>query len=79
MFQSFLSKMLCFLDDITVKEAQGRCEALANGDIMMAENLRFWPGEEANDARFAMLSSLGDLFIQDAFSASHRAHASTEG
>lgn len=75
-----LKQDVAFLDDIAAQDAQGRCQALANGDIMMAENLRFWPGEEANDAEFAsMLSSLGDVFIQDAFSASHRAHASTEG
>ena len=75
-----LKQDVAFLDDIVAQDAQGRCQALANGEIMMAENLRFWPGEEANDAEFsAMLSGLGDVFIQDAFSASHRAHASTEG
>lgn len=80
---SYLSKCLNedvgFLADITAQDAASHCHALANGTVMMAENLRYWPGEEANDPEFAaLLSRLGDVFIQDAFSASHRAHASTD-
>ncbi len=50
------------------------------GDILLLENTRFHPGEEKNQPRFVkMLTDLGDLFVNDAFSAAHRAHASTEG
>jgi phosphoglycerate kinase len=52
----------------------------ANGSISVVENTRFDPGEEANDTAFvARLAALGDLYVNDAFSAAHRAHASTEG
>jgi phosphoglycerate kinase len=58
--------------------AQAR--ALAPGGLLLLENLRFHPGEEANDPAFAVkLAALGDVFVNDAFAAAHRAHASTEG
>jgi len=54
--------------------------AMGAGDILLAENLRFNPGEEANDPAFvARLASMGDVYVNDAFSAAHRAHASTTG
>ncbi len=50
------------------------------GDVLLMDNTRFHPGEERNDPAFArMLANLGDIFVNDAFSVSHRAHASTEG
>ena len=50
------------------------------GDVVLLENSRFHPGEEANDpAHAAAIAALGDIFVNDAFSAAHRAHASTEG
>ena len=50
------------------------------GDILLLENTRFHPGEEKNDPAFvAALAQLGDIYVNDAFSAAHRAHASTEG
>src|SRR6185295_17812307 len=53
---------------------------LAPGDVAILENTRFDPGEEANDPAFAArLAALGDFYVNDAFSAAHRAHASTEG
>ena len=53
---------------------------MGNGDVALLENLRFQPGEEANDPEFAKaLSELGDLYVNDAFGAAHRAHASTVG
>ncbi len=53
--------------------------AMVEGDVALLENLRFNPGEETNDAGFAKrLASLGDVYVNDAFSAAHRAHASTE-
>ena len=55
-------------------------QQLEPGQIMMIENLRFEPGEEANDPAFATnLSELGDVFVNDAFGAAHRAHASIVG
>jgi phosphoglycerate kinase len=54
--------------------------ALSDGDVLLLENLRFHPGEEANDPAFARsLAQLGDLYINDAFGTAHRAHASTVG
>ena len=54
-------------------------EALVDGEVALLENLRFHPGEEANDPAFAAaLAELGDLYVNDGFSVSHRAHASTE-
>src|SRR5881275_1276766 len=51
-----------------------------NGDVALLENVRFQPGEEANDPEFAKaLAELGDLYVNDAFGAAHRAHASTDG
>lgn len=61
----------------TTKEA---VNDLPNGGIALLENLRFHPGEEENDGNFIKaLASIGDVFVHDAFSAAHRAHASTEG
>ena len=55
-------------------------EELAPGEALMLENSRFEPGETANDAEFARaLAALGDLYVNDAFGAAHRSHASTEG
>src|SRR5437867_7625573 len=55
-------------------------EHMQNGDVALLENVRFQPGEEANDPDFAKaLASLGDLYVNDAFGAAHRAHASTVG
>jgi len=53
---------------------------MVNGDILLLENTRFYPGEEKNDPDFAKaLAENGDIYVNDAFSAAHRAHASTEG
>jgi len=60
--------------------AETAVAALAPGEVVMLENLRFHKGEEANDPAFARdLAALGDLYVNDAFSCAHRAHASTEG
>lgn len=67
------------LTDVLSQEGRDMCQSLTNGSVVMAENLRFWSGEESNDKAFAKaLSRLGDVFIADAFSAAHRAHASTD-
>ncbi|MGI9415245.1 MAG: phosphoglycerate kinase [Hyphomicrobiales bacterium] len=60
--------------------AAAAVERAGPGDVLLMENTRFHPGEEGNDKEFAgRLAALGDLYVNDAFSAAHRAHASTEG
>jgi phosphoglycerate kinase len=61
-------------------DAEREVDGLADGDVLMLENVRFEPGEEANDPAFVeRLARLGDIFCNDAFGTAHRAHASTEG
>jgi phosphoglycerate kinase len=61
-------------------EAERAASALRPGDVLLLENTRFEPGEESNDSELAArLAQLGDLFVNDAFGAAHRAHASTVG
>ncbi len=61
-------------------EAEAAVAALAPGDVLLLENLRFHPEEEQNDPAFArQLADLADLYVNDAFGTAHRAHASTEG
>ncbi len=70
---------LPFADDCVGPPAWDAVNALGSGEAVLLENLRFHPGEEANDADFAeSLAALGDCYVNDAFSAAHRAHASTE-
>src|SRR6202040_4029572 len=60
--------------------AEDAVSALGPGDLVLLENVRFHPEEEANDSGFAgQLAGLGDIFVNDAFGTAHRAHASTEG
>lgn len=62
----------------TLEGAEARTEESENADILLLENIRFHPGEEANDPAFAArVAALGDVYCNDAFSAAHRAHAST--
>ena len=69
-----------FVDDCIGETAQKAVAAMHPGDIVCLENTRFYPGEEKNDPEFvAQLAKLGDLWVNDAFSTAHRAHASTEG
>ena len=68
-----------FAEDCVGPVAEKAVAALGDGEVLVLENLRFHPGEEKNDAGFAKkLADLGDLYVNDAFSAAHRAHASTE-
>jgi len=72
-------KAVAFAADCIGPEAERVVKAMKPGDVALLENLRFHPEEEANDASFARgLAALGDLYVNDAFSAAHRAHASTE-
>lgn len=74
-----LGALVAFAGDCVGAEAESVVNALAPGRIAVLENLRFYKGEEKNDPEFARrLAALGDLFINDAFSAAHRAHASTD-
>ena len=69
-----------FAEDCVGPETERLAAELPAGETLLLENLRFHPGEEANAADFAAaLAQLGDVFVNDAFSAAHRAHASTEG
>jgi phosphoglycerate kinase len=71
---------VAFAADCVGPEAEEAAAALKPGQILLLENTRFHKGEEANDPQFARaLARLGDLYVNDAFSAAHRAHASTEG
>jgi phosphoglycerate kinase len=69
-----------FADDCIGEEAEQKAAALEPGEILMLENLRFHAGEEANDPEFSrQLARLGDVYVNDAFGACHRAHASIVG
>jgi len=73
-------KPIAWADDCIGAEAKGVVDALPAGGIALLENLRYHAGEEKNDPAFAAeLAKLGDIYVNDAFSAAHRAHASTEG
>jgi len=73
-------RVVAFAPDCIGAEAEKVVAGLSDGDVALLENTRFHSGEEKNDPEFtAALAALGDLFVNDAFSASHRAHASTTG
>lgn len=71
---------IAWADDCVGADAKAVVDALKPGGVALLENLRYHAGEEKNDAAFAAeLAKLGDIYVNDAFSAAHRAHASTEG
>ncbi|MEE8439910.1 MAG: phosphoglycerate kinase [Micropepsaceae bacterium] len=75
-----VSRPVSFASDCIGEIARNAVAALGDGHILLLENTRFHIGEEANDKAFAAeLAGLGDIFVNDAFSVAHRAHASTEG
>ncbi|HEY5301693.1 MAG TPA: phosphoglycerate kinase [Acetobacteraceae bacterium] len=75
-----LGKRVRFAEDCVGLPAQQAVERMADGDVLVLENTRFHAGEETNDPGFAAkLAKLADLYVDDAFSVAHRAHASTEG
>jgi phosphoglycerate kinase len=75
-----LRRPVAFVDDCIGAKAEAAAAAMQPGDILCLENTRFHAGEEKNDPAFAAaLARLGDIWVNDAFSVSHRAHASTEG
>ncbi len=75
-----LGRSVVFAESEGDLDASSRVAMLRPGDVMLLENLRMYPGEEANDPDFVeRLARLGDAYVNDAFSVAHRAHASTEG
>lgn len=78
--QRLLKKEVTFLPDCIGPKVEEAVSKMSNGDIILLENLRFHPGEEANDEKFSKaLADLADYFICDAFGAVHRSHASIVG
>jgi len=79
-FRSVLGRDIRFIGDCAGEQAEAAVAQLEPGDIALLENTRFHKGEEKNDPALARaMAKLGDLYVNDAFSAAHRAHASTEG
>ncbi len=78
--QRLMGRNVVFVDDIIGPEAREAVDRMVDGEILMLENVRFNPGEKSNDPAFAQaLASLADIYVNDAFGAAHRAHASTVG
>jgi len=77
--ETALGQPVTFLADPVSDEAVQLTKRMRRGEVALAENTRFYPGEETNDAALAeRFAALGDLYVNDAFGAAHRAHASTE-
>ncbi len=75
-----LNRPVAFAPDCVGEGAEAAVAALKDGEVLLLENTRFHKGEEQNDSAFAQeLAALADIYVNDAFSAAHRAHASTEG
>ncbi|CEP66917.1 Phosphoglycerate kinase [Moorella glycerini] len=78
--EGLLGRPVHKVNDCIGPEVETAVAALKPGEVLLLENLRFYPEEEKNDPEFAKkLASLADLYVNDAFGAAHRAHASTEG
>ncbi len=79
-FEKLLGKPVRLAPDVIGPEVEKEVKALKPGEVLLLENVRFYPEEEKNDPTFAKtLASYGDLYVNDAFGTAHRAHASTEG
>jgi len=75
-----IGRPVAFADDCIGEAAKAAVARLKDGEVLLLENTRFHAGEEKNDPEFAKgIAALGDIFVNDAFSAAHRAHATTEG
>ena len=78
--QEVLGREVMFVPEIAGDVVAQSVDIMANGDVALLENSRFWPGEEKNDPELAKaIAANGDLYVNDAFSAAHRAHVTTEG
>jgi phosphoglycerate kinase len=79
-FAEEIGRPVAFVEDCIGPKAEAAVAAMTDGDVLLLENTRFHPGEKSNDPQFvAQLAALGDIYVNDAFSAAHRAHASTAG
>ncbi len=79
-FEELLGKPVKVASDVIGPAVKKEVEALKPGEVLLLENCRFYPDEEANNPEFAKeLASFGDVYVNDAFGTAHRAHASTEG
>jgi phosphoglycerate kinase len=77
---NLLGRPVAFANDCIGEEAESKVAALANGEVLLLENLRFHPEEEKNDENFSkQLAGLCGVYVNDAFGSAHRAHASTVG
>ncbi|HYR69383.1 MAG TPA: phosphoglycerate kinase, partial [Candidatus Dormibacteraeota bacterium] len=80
LLEKFLRGPVAFSESIVGPSAEAASRALADGGVLLLENLRFDPREEANDPEFSRaLAALADTYVDDAFGAAHRAHASITG
>src|SRR5215211_2380023 len=71
---------VAFVDDVAGEQARPAAEALGEGQVLLLQNLRYEPGEEKNDPELAdRLAALAEVYVDDAFGAAHRAHASVVG
>jgi phosphoglycerate kinase len=78
--QDVLGREVMFVPEISGDVVAQSVGIMADGDVALLENSRFWPGEEKNDPEMAKaIAANGDLYVNDAFSAAHRAHVTTEG
>lgn len=78
--ENVLGREVMFIPELAGPVVEKSLRIFGAGDIGLLENTRFWPGEEANDPNFAQaIAAHGDIYVNDAFSCAHRAHASTEG
>jgi phosphoglycerate kinase len=78
--QELLGRPVQMANDVIGDEVVKQAQALKPGDVLLLENVRFYPEEEKNDPAFAReLARLGDIYVDDAFGSAHRAHASTSG
>ena len=78
--EEVLNEEIMFIPELSGPVVAQSIGILRSGDIGLLDNTRFWPGEEANDPNFAQaIAANGTLYVNDAFSAAHRAHATTEG
>jgi phosphoglycerate kinase len=78
--QQLLNRPVKMADDVVGEAVQRQIQAMNPGDVLLLENVRFYPQEEKNDPAFArQLVKLADVYVNDAFGSAHRAHASTEG
>ncbi len=79
-FSELLGRPVKLASDVIGEEVTKEVKSLKSGEVLLLENVRFYPGEEKNDPEFAkQLSLFGDVYVNDAFGTAHRAHASTAG